>query len=70
MGRGAPTGVVLRRPNGQTAVLKKGTPVVTVTGEPSELLLFAFGRQSVADVELDGDKDAITKLHEAKQLGI
>ncbi|MGW0965387.1 TIGR03085 family metal-binding protein [Streptomyces sp. NPDC002516] len=70
MGRGAPTGVVLRRPNGQTAVLNKGTPVVTVTGEPSELLMFAFGRQSVADVELDGDKDAITKLHEAKQLGI
>ncbi|MEV8034554.1 TIGR03085 family metal-binding protein [Streptomyces sp. NPDC002742] len=70
MGRGAPTGVVLRRPNGQTTVLNKGTPVVTVTGEPSELLLFAFGRQSVADVELDGDKDAITKLHEAKQLGI
>ncbi|MGW3664260.1 TIGR03085 family metal-binding protein [Streptomyces sp. NPDC005141] len=70
MGRGAPTGVVLRRPNGQTTVLNKGTPVVTVTGEPSELLLFAFGRQGVADVELDGDKDAIAKLHEAKQLGI
>ncbi|MGW1532020.1 TIGR03085 family metal-binding protein [Streptomyces aureus] len=70
MGRGAPTGVVLRRPNGQTTVLNKGTPVVTVTGEPSELLLFAFGRQGVADVKLDGDKDAITKLHEAKQLGI
>ncbi|MEV6196471.1 TIGR03085 family metal-binding protein [Streptomyces sp. NPDC051920] len=70
MGRGAPTGVVLRRPNGQTTVLNKGTPVVTVTGEPSELLMFAFGRQAVADVELEGDKDAITKLHEAKQLGI
>ncbi|MFI0963459.1 TIGR03085 family metal-binding protein [Streptomyces sp. NPDC021080] len=70
MGRGAPTGVVLRRPNGQTTVLNKGTPVVTVTGEPSELLLFAFGRQSVADVVLDGDEDAVTKLHEAKQLGI
>ncbi|KAB1988080.1 MULTISPECIES: TIGR03085 family metal-binding protein [Streptomyces] len=70
MGRGAPTGVVLRRPNGQTTVLNKGTPVVTVTGEPSELLLFAFGRQAVADVELDGDKDAIARLHEAKQLGI
>ncbi|MER5471596.1 TIGR03085 family metal-binding protein [Streptomyces sp. NPDC002935] len=70
MGRGAPTGVVLRRPNGQTTVLNKGTPVVTVTGEPSELLLFAFGRQGMADVELDGDKDAIAKLHEAKQIGI
>jgi len=69
-GRSAPTGLVLRRPNGQTAVAHKGTPVVTVTGEPSELLLFAYGRQQVADVELEGDKDAITKLHEAKQLGI
>ncbi len=69
-GRSAPTGLVLRRPDGQTAVAHKGTPVVTVTGEPSELLLFAYGRQQVADVELEGDKDAITKLHEAKQLGI
>ncbi|MFE1288087.1 TIGR03085 family metal-binding protein [Streptomyces sp. NPDC058751] len=70
MGRSAPTGVVLRRPNGQTTVLNKGTPVVTVTGEPSELLLFAFGRQDVADVGLDGDKDAVARLHEAGQLGI
>ncbi|MFI6010454.1 TIGR03085 family metal-binding protein [Streptomyces sp. NPDC051243] len=70
VGRSAPTGLVLRRPNGQTAVAHKGTPVVTVTGEPSELLLFAYGRQSAAKVELDGDKDAIAKLHETKQLGI
>ncbi|MFF4523846.1 TIGR03085 family metal-binding protein [Streptomyces bluensis] len=70
MGRSAPTGLVLRRPNGQTAVAHRGTPVVTATGEPSELLLFLYGRQQVADVELDGEKDAITKLHETKQLGI
>ncbi|MEU7335459.1 TIGR03085 family metal-binding protein [Streptomyces sp. NPDC007074] len=69
-GRGAPTGLVLRRPDGQTAVAHKGTPVVTVTGEPSELLMFALGRQKAAAVELDGDKDAIAKLHESKQLGI
>ncbi|MEU3242227.1 MULTISPECIES: TIGR03085 family metal-binding protein [unclassified Streptomyces] len=69
-GRGAPTGLVLRRPDGQTAVAHKGTPVVTVTGEPSELLMFALGRQKAADVELDGDKDAIAKLHGSKQLGI
>lgn len=43
---------------------------MTVTGEPSELLLFAHGRQSVAKVELDGDENAIAKLQEAKQLGI
>ncbi|MFI1163781.1 TIGR03085 family metal-binding protein [Streptomyces sp. NPDC020801] len=69
LGRGVPTGLVLRRPDGQTAVAHRGTPVVTVTGEPAELLLFAFGRQSAAHVELDGEKDAIAKLSEAKQLG-
>ncbi|MFF9620848.1 TIGR03085 family metal-binding protein [Streptomyces griseosporeus] len=70
MGRGAPTGLVLRRPNGQTAVAHRGTPVVTVTGEPSELLLFLYGRQNAAKVDLDGEEEAITKLHEAKALGI
>ncbi|MBC2907113.1 TIGR03085 family metal-binding protein [Streptomyces cupreus] len=70
MGRGTPTGLVLRRPDGQTAVAQRGTPVVTVTGQPSELLLFLYGRQNAAEVELEGDKEAITKLHESKQLGI
>lgn len=69
-GRGAPTGLVLRRPDGQTAVAHRGTPVVTVTGEPSELLMFALGRQKTADVELEGDKDAIARLSETKQLGL
>ncbi|WP_328870687.1 TIGR03085 family metal-binding protein [Streptomyces sp. NBC_00287] len=70
MGRGTPTGLVLRRPDGQTAVAQRGTPVVTATGQPSELLLFLYGRQNAAEVELEGDKDAITKLGEGKQLGI
>ncbi|MGW4818009.1 TIGR03085 family metal-binding protein [Streptomyces sp. NPDC004227] len=70
LGRGIPTGLVLRRPDGRTAVAHRGTPVVTVTGEPSELLLFAFGRQGTARVETVGDEDAITKLTETKQLGL
>ncbi|GGU25418.1 TIGR03085 family metal-binding protein [Streptomyces coeruleorubidus] len=70
MGRSVPTGLVLRRPDGQTVVAQRGAPVVTVTGEPSELVLFSYGRQSKAKVELDGDEDAISKLHETKQLGI
>jgi len=69
-GRSAPSGLVLRRPDGQTTVAHRGTPVVTVTGEPSELLLFAFGRQRVADVELAGDEDAIAKTCETKELGL
>ncbi|MER5944585.1 TIGR03085 family metal-binding protein [Streptomyces sp. NPDC001904] len=70
MGRKAPVGLVLRRPDGQTAVAHKGTPVVTVTGEPAELLMFAFGRQDAADVELEGDKAAVDRLTEAKALGL
>lgn len=70
VGRGATTGLVLRRPDGQTAVAHRGTPVVTVTGEASELLLFVYGRREVAKVELEGDPDAIEKLNASKQLGI
>ncbi|MEU2850685.1 TIGR03085 family metal-binding protein [Streptomyces syringium] len=69
LGRRSPVGLVLRRPDGRTAVAHRGTPVVTVTGEPGELTLFAFGRQDAARVELEGDKDAQAKLLEAK-LGI
>ncbi|MFE9396052.1 TIGR03085 family metal-binding protein [Streptomyces flavidovirens] len=69
LGRKAPVGVVLRRPDGQTAVAHRGTPVVTVTGEPGELVLFAFGRQDAAQVQMEGDKDAIERLRDAK-LGI
>src|SRR2546429_7211979 len=69
LGRKAPVGLVLRRPDGQTAVAHRGTPVVTVTGSPGELTMFAFGRQAAAHVELDGDKDAVEQVKEAK-LGI
>jgi len=66
VGRRSPVGLVLRRPNGQTVVAHKGSPVVTVTGEPAELTVFAFGRQSAADVQTEGDKDAVAKVYEAK----
>ncbi|MBP2402347.1 putative Actinobacterial protein [Streptomyces netropsis] len=69
LGRRSPVGLVLRRPDGRTAVAHRGTPVVTATGEPGELTLFVFGRQDAARVELEGDKDAQAKLLEAK-LGI
>lgn len=69
LGRKSPVGLVLRRPDGRTAVAHRGTPVVTVVGEPGELTMFAFGRQEAADVELDGDKDALGRLRAAK-LGV
>jgi uncharacterized protein (TIGR03085 family) len=69
LGRKSPVGLVLRRPDGQTTVAHRGTPVVTVTGDPGELVMFLFGRQDAARVEVDGDKDAVAKAHQA-QLGI
>ncbi|GAA1188055.1 TIGR03085 family metal-binding protein [Streptomyces hebeiensis] len=69
MGRKSPVGLVLRRPDGRTVVAHRGAPVVTVTGEPSELLLFTFGRQGAAEVALEGDEDAVAKARTAK-LGI
>ncbi|MFD5399488.1 TIGR03085 family metal-binding protein [Streptomyces sp. NPDC127097] len=66
LGRKSPVGLVLRRPDGRTAVAHRGTPVVTVVGEPGELAMFAFGRQEAADVQLDGDKEAVDLVTAAK----
>jgi len=68
--RSSPTGLVLRRPDGRTTVAHRGTPVVTATGAPSELLMLTLGRQSTAQVDLEGDKEAIETLRAGKQLGI
>jgi uncharacterized protein (TIGR03085 family) len=69
MGRKSPVGLVLRLPDGRTAVAHRGTPVVTVTGDAGELVLFLGGRQQAARVTMEGDEDAIAKVRSAK-LGI
>ena len=59
--RRSPVGVVVRRPTGAQAVIKTGRGLVTVEGEPGEILLHAFGRDA-ARVELRGqpaDVDAL-----------
>lgn len=62
----APVGVVLRRAGTEeTVVGRKGTPSVTVTGDPVELALFVTGRQRVARVGLDGDEAAAEQLRTA-----
>ena len=65
-GRRAPAGLVLRRPDGQTAVAHKGAPVVTVTGEPAELVLFMSGRQHHAVVNMEGEEQAVAAIRGAK----
>jgi uncharacterized protein (TIGR03085 family) len=61
----SPVGLVLRRSNGDEVVAKKaadGQPLVVVTGPASELVLFAFGRQSHAKVDITADADVATQL--------
>jgi len=58
--RKSPVGVVLQTPDGSASV-KSGTPVVTVIGDPVELLLFIFGRDAVR-LSFEGDEAAIERL--------
>lgn len=60
--RQAPSGVELVAPGYGRAVVHRGHPLVRVEGAPSELLLWAFGRRSVAQVHLDGPNDAVERL--------
>ncbi|MFE3456809.1 TIGR03085 family metal-binding protein [Nocardiopsis aegyptia] len=64
----SPVGLVLRRPDGRTVQARKGDPSVTVTGEPGELVLFAFGRGARARVGTEGDPEAVARLAEALPL--
>jgi uncharacterized protein (TIGR03085 family) len=59
--RKSPVGLILRRPDGESVAIKRGPGAVTVTGEPGELLLFAFGRDAVR-VEFDGDQHAVAAV--------
>ncbi|MEU6794512.1 TIGR03085 family metal-binding protein [Nonomuraea wenchangensis] len=68
--RRSPVGVVLHRlGGGVTLGGPRQGPRVEVTGTASELLLFCFGRQEHARVELTGDPEAVARLRSAT-LGI
>jgi uncharacterized protein (TIGR03085 family) len=58
--------LTLRTPDGQiVTTVGQGSPV-TVTGEPLELLLFAFGRNAVR-VEFEGDDEVVTAVQAAER---
>ncbi len=44
---------------------RSGHPMVRVEGTPGELLLFAYGRRTVAQVHLDGPNGAVERLQES-----
>ncbi|MFD0481161.1 TIGR03085 family metal-binding protein [Kineococcus sp. GCM10028916] len=63
--RRAGVGVVLVTPGGPRAVVRSGEEAVSLTGEPAELVLHAFGRRSRAKVEIDGTPAAVQRFRKA-----
>jgi hypothetical protein len=71
--RKAPVGVEFARDDEGAAdaaafrmTVHKSTPVVTVTGSPAELTMWALGRTMAARVRLDGTQAAVSKLTGAR----
>ena len=62
-------GVVLQRPDGTSHVAKAGSPAVTISGPPGEIVLFSSGRGTHARVKIDGDPEALEALAAAR-LGV
>ncbi|HEY8302083.1 MAG TPA: TIGR03085 family metal-binding protein [Jatrophihabitans sp.] len=60
-----PVPVRLEWPDHGSISVGSGRPGVTVTGAPEELVLVAFGRQSVARVDYAGPDDAVARVQGA-----
>jgi len=62
--RRAPVGVVLQTPEGRAVVHRapEGAGEVVVRGEVGEVLLHSFGREAVAQVELEGAPEDVRAL--------
>jgi len=60
--RARPCTVALARPTGERIVVGRGEPAVTVTGDPSELMIFSYGRQARTRVELAGPDDLVAAV--------
>lgn len=69
MFRRSTVGVRLVAPGAEPITAGPEAPVVTVTGEPVELLLLAYGRMRVADLTLDGSAEDVEALRHAR-LGV
>ncbi|TDP97266.1 TIGR03085 family metal-binding protein [Labedaea rhizosphaerae] len=64
--RSSPVGIALHRPSGEEIAAKRGPDTVTVTGEPGELVMFAFGRDE-AKLDFEGDQAAIARVQGLKR---
>jgi uncharacterized protein (TIGR03085 family) len=69
-GRKLPGPAVVRRADtGDTALAKKGSDPVLVTGDVVELILFLFGRSSARGLAFEGPDDAVAAIRSA-DLGV
>jgi uncharacterized protein (TIGR03085 family) len=64
--RSSPVGVTADMPGSEPVVLKRGDPMVTLVGQPGELLLWLSGRDDCR-VELVGDDEAVASLRKVKR---
>lgn len=62
LARSAPCGLVLHPTGERPIVAKKGSPSVTVSGDIGEIVLFMYGRQRHALVELSGPPELADAL--------
>ena len=60
----APLGLVVAPDGHEPAVLRTGSPTVTVRGPLGECVLYVYGRKDVAEVTLDGPADAVARVRE------
>jgi uncharacterized protein (TIGR03085 family) len=61
-GQPGPAGPGKSGPGPYRVTVRRTAPLVTVTGHPGELTLWAFGRAAASHVQLDGPKAAINQL--------
>ncbi|MFC7488944.1 TIGR03085 family metal-binding protein [Knoellia sp. CPCC 206453] len=64
--RKVPVGVELHAPGRGALTVRGGDATVHVSGAPLELLLTAYGRRQVAQIDLTGDDAAITRFETAR----
>lgn len=65
LARGLAASIVLDAPGYGERRTGKGGPEVRVSGKPSELVLFCFGRQRVSAADLTGPDDLVRKIQGA-----
>lgn len=62
--RRSPVGIAVEPSGHEGARLHDAEPTVAVVGPVGEIVLFLYGRQAVAEVELDGPPDAVAQLRD------